>query len=247
MELANKTAVIFGGTGAIGAATARRLALLGANIELVCRPAGLAEARALLASLPPRRHHVTTLDITDSAALLALREELSERVGTVHILVNSAGFTQPVPHADLDGLTDALIDEILTVNWRAQFAAIRALAPLLKRSGDGVIVSLSSIAGVTGVGSNIAYCAAKAGIDVMTKSLARVLAPEVRVLAIAPGVVDSDFVPGRGAEFTDKVSATTPLKRIATADEIAQAVTACCTLLGYATGNVIQIDGGRSL
>src|SRR6478609_9336186 len=91
------------------------------------------------------------------------------------------------------------------ISWHA---TMRTFAPLLKASGDGLIVSISSIAGTNGIGSSIAYCAAKAGIDVMTKSLARVLAPEVRVLAVSPGVVDTHFVPGRGGNFNDKVSAS---------------------------------------
>jgi NAD(P)-dependent dehydrogenase (short-subunit alcohol dehydrogenase family) len=118
---------------------------------------------------------------------------------------------------------------------------------MLKASGDGVVVSISSIAGFTGAGSSIAYCAAKAGIDVMTKSLARVLAPEVRVLAVSPGVVDTPFVPGRGADFNNKAAASTPLKRIGTAEDVASAVVACVTMLGFSTGHIIQTDGGRPL
>src|SRR6202000_492537 len=151
----------------------------------------------------------------------ALRAEIAQRFGRLDVLVNAAGFTKPVPHADLEALDDDLIDRMFAVNWRGQFATIRTFAPLLKASGNGLIVSISSIAGSTGVGSSIAYCSAKAGIDIMTKSLARVLAPEVRVLAVAPGVVDTDFVPGRGTDFNAKTAATTPLQRLATADDIA--------------------------
>jgi 3-oxoacyl-[acyl-carrier protein] reductase len=118
---------------------------------------------------------------------------------------------------------------------------------MLKEHGDGLVVLISSISAFTGVGSSIAYCAAKAGIDVMTKALARALAPQVRVLAVSPGVVDTGFVPGRGADFNDKVSASTPLKRIATADDIAVAIVACATHLGYSTGTTIVVDGGRAL
>ncbi|MCM3082219.1 SDR family oxidoreductase, partial [Brevibacillus invocatus] len=142
----------------------------------------------------------------------------------------------PVPHRDLEALDDELIDRMFAVNWRGQFATIRTLAPLLRASGDGLVVSLSSIAATTGVGSSIAYCATKAGIDVMTKALARVLAPEVRVLAVSPGVVDTAFVPNRGADFNDKVAASTPLRRIADADDVAAAIVACWTHLGYSTG-----------
>jgi 3-oxoacyl-[acyl-carrier protein] reductase len=112
-------------------------------------------------------------------------------LGRADILVNTAGFTKPVKHGDLDALTDELIDEIMKVNWRAQFAAIRAFRTLLDESGDGLVVNVSSISASTGVGSNIAYCAAKAGLDVMAASLARALAPRIRVLNVAPGVVGS--------------------------------------------------------
>jgi 3-oxoacyl-[acyl-carrier protein] reductase len=176
-----------------------------------------------------------------------LRDAVSQKFGRLNILVNAAGFTKPVPHADLEALDDDLIDRMFQVNWRGQFATIRTFAPLLKASGDGLIVSISSIAALTGIGSSIAYCAAKAGIDVMTKSLARALAPDIRVLAVAPGVVDTAFVPGRGADFNEKVAAATPLKRVGQPEEIAAAILACATHLTFSTGTTIVVDGGRAL
>ena len=108
-------------------------------------------------------------------------------------------------------------------------------------------MSISSIAALNGNGSSIAYCAVKAGIDVMTKSLARALAPAVRVMAVSPGVVETGFVPGRGAEFNAKTAATTPLRRVATADDVARAVLACATHLTFSTGQTVIVDGGRAL
>jgi 3-oxoacyl-[acyl-carrier protein] reductase len=186
-------------------------------------------------------------DVASSASLIALRDAISQKFGRLHILVNAAGFTKAVPHADLEALDDDLIDRMFQVNWRGQFATIRTFAPLLKTSGDGLIVSISSIAALTGIGSSIAYCAAKAGIDVMTKSLARALAPNIRVLAVAPGVVDTAFVPGRSADFNEKVAAATPLKRVGQPEEIAAAILACATHLTFSTGTTIVVDGGRSL
>lgn len=245
-SLTGRTALVIGGTGAIGAATARLLATGGATVILTHRPDD-ARGQELLATLPGAGHAALPADIADTGTLLALRDALAARHDRLDMLVNAAGFTKPVPHRDLDALDDALIDRMLTVNWRGQFAAIRTFAPLLKASGDGLVVSLSSIAATTGIGSSIAYCAAKAGIDVMTKALARVLAPEVRVLAVAPGVVDTGFVPDRGADFNAKVAATTPLRRIAAAEDVAAAILASWTHLGYSTGHTIQVDGGRSL
>jgi len=246
--LAGRNFVIVGGTGAIGSAAARALSAAGARLHIADRAQAIAERGADVVASLAGEGVLHEVEITDTASLQLLRDRLAADCdGAIHGLINASGFTKPIPHADLDALTDEFIDEMLKVNWRAQFAVIRELAPLLKASGDGVVISLSSIASFTAVGSNIAYCAAKAGIDVMTKALARVLAPEVRVLAISPGVVDTAFVPGRGADFTDKVAESTPLKRIGSAEDIASAIIACVSYLPYSTGHIIQVDGGRAL
>ena len=108
-------------------------------------------------------------------------------------------------------------------------------------------MNVSSIAAFTGVGSNLAYVGAKAGLDAMGVGLAQALAPSVRVLTVSPSAVESDFVPGRGADFYAKAAAATPLKRLGTADDIAAAIEACCTTLAFATGSRIVVDGGRNL
>lgn len=248
-SLSEKVVLIVGGAGGIGAATARQFADLGARIVITHRdtPDAAAKAAQVVASLPGKGHAALPADVAQTATLLALRGEIEKRYGRLDVLVNAAGFTKPIPHADLDALDDELIDRMFAVNWRGQFATIRTFAPLLKASGDGLIVSVSSIAGTNGAGSSIAYCATKAGIDVMTKSLGRALAPEVRVLGVAPGVVDTGFVPGRGADFNAKTAATTPLKRVASADDVASAILACATQLTFSTGTTLVVDGGRLL
>ncbi len=247
-RLDGRVAVIAGGTGAIGLASARRLAALGARCVLLHRGGSADEASAHAAALPGGGHRAIRADITDSATLKAAAEQVAAaHGGAVHILINSAGHTKAVPAADLDGLTDELIDDILRANFRGVFATIRAFAPLLKASGDGLIVNISSIAGFTGAGSNLAYVAAKAGVDVVGDALARALAPAVRVISVSPGVVDSGFVPGRGPDFNAKAAATMPLRRVGTVDDVAAAVQACATTLRYATGTRIVIDGGRHL
>jgi 3-oxoacyl-[acyl-carrier protein] reductase len=247
-SLDGRLALIIGGSGGIGAATARLFAGAGARIVITHTARSAVSAAALVESLPGAGHLALPADVADTASLLALRDAVRGRCGEMlHVLVNAAGFTEPVPHADLDALDDALIDRMFAVNWRGQFAAIRTFAPMLKAAGDGLIVSVSSVAGQTGTGSSIAYCAVKAGIDVMTKSLGRALAPGIRVMGVAPGVVDTGFVSGRGADFNTKTAAATPLRRIATPDDVAEAVLACATLLRFSTGTTIVIDGGRSL
>ena len=245
-RLDGHVAVITGGTGAIGLASARRLAARGARCVLLHR--GDAQAAAAhAAALPGSGHRALLASITDSTALQAAAVAVRLDLGRCDILVNSAGYTQPVAAADLEALSDELIDDMLRVNFRGVIATIRAFAPLLKAGGDGLIVNISSISAFTGSGSNLAYVAAKAGLDVVGDALARVLAPQVRVISVSPGAVESGFVPGRSAEFYAKAAAQTPLQRVGSPDDVAAAVEACATGLRFATGTRFVIDGGRHL
>jgi NAD(P)-dependent dehydrogenase (short-subunit alcohol dehydrogenase family) len=186
-------------------------------------------------------------DIVDSPSLRAAADAVRSSYGRCDILVNSAGHTQPVRAGDLEALTDALIDELLQANFRGVFATIRAFVPLLTESGDGLIVNVSSIAGFTGVGSNLAYVAAKAGIDVVGDALAKALAPAIRVVSVSPSAVESGFVPGRGAAFAETMARTTPLGRIGQPDDVAATIEALATTLRFVTGTRIVVDGGKHL
>jgi 3-oxoacyl-[acyl-carrier protein] reductase len=124
---------------------------------------------------------------------------------------------------------------------------VRAFAPLLKASGDGVVINVSSISGFTGSGSNVAYCAAKGALDTMTMALGRALGPQIRLLCVSPGAVNTDFVPGRGPAQLEKVAQATPLKKIVQPEDVARAMLAGITLLNVSTGAVIVCDGGRFL
>ena len=244
--LTGKVAVVIGGSGGIGIETCRLLAEAGARVAIGYRSAR-EKAETLAAALPGGGHRALPVSIEDTPSIEAFRDAVISAFDRVDILVNTAGITQQVPHADLDALTDELIDQIFINNWRGVFATIRAFAPALKATGDGLIVNMSSIAAFTGVGSNVAYCGAKAGLDIMASSLGRALAPEIRILSVSPGAVDTQFVPGRGKEFNDKVAATTPLKRITTPVDVAEAILACATHLKFSTGTRIVVDGGRHL
>ena len=249
ISLEGKVALVTGALGGIGQATVRQLAMAGTRCILNYRGgADKADAAAaLIESLPGRGHLSLAADLTDTPALTRMAAEIGAHCGRLDILVNTGGYTKPVPLADLDGLTDDLIDDMFKVNWRGQFAAVRATAPMLKASGDGLIVFVSSIAGLNGNGSSAAYAAVKAATDSLVKSLARALSPEVRVLGVSPGVVDTQFVAGRTAEFNAKIAATIPLRRVASPEDVAGAITACATMLGYSTGTTIVVDGGRVL
>jgi 3-oxoacyl-[acyl-carrier protein] reductase len=244
--LADKTAVILGGTGGIGAAVASLFAQAGAAVAVVAS-CEITKAESIAIALGGSAHRAYACHIEYSAELLDLAQAVGAEMGGADILVNCVGFTRAIPHHDLDGLDDETFDQILAVNTRAAFSAIRTFVPQLRARGDGLVVQLSSIAATTGVGSNVAYCAAKAGMDVMGMALARVLAPDIRVLSVSPGVVDTDFVPGRDRSSRMKTAATTPLKRLCTPQDVAQAVLACATTLRFSTGSVIEVDGGRHL
>lgn len=246
MTLSGKIAVVLGGSGGIGAAAAKLLASEGARVVVVYRAAE-EEAKAVVANLAGDSHLARRVDIEDSAGLNKLSGEILAIFGKVDVLVNAAGWTKPVPSNDLDALDDALIDAMFRVNWRGPFAAVRAFRMALEASGDGLVVNVSSIAGLSGVGSNMAYAASKAATDVMTKALARVLAPKVRVMGVSPGVVATDFVPGRDASALEKIAPSIPLKRVASAKDCALAILACATHLTYSTGSTILVDGGRAL
>lgn len=246
LPLEGKVTVVTGGSGGIGSAICRHFAGAGATVVFTYR-SGRDAAERVQASLPRGGHWAKHVAVDDSAGLKVLAAEIESRHGRCDVLVNCAGITRFVPHAELDALDDQIIDDIFRVNWRGAFAAVRAFRPLLKATGDGLVVNISSIAGVTGMGSNVAYCASKAALDSMTRSLARALAPEIRVVSVSPGLVDTDFVRGLDQKWRDEQAARTPLRRLATPDEAAAAVLAAATVLRYSNGCIIPVDGGRPL
>ena len=187
------------------------------------------------------------LSVGDSRSARTLAEEVKERYGRLDLLVNNAGVTRYVAHDDLDGLDDDLIDQIFRVNWRGAFACIRAFKDLLMDGDGGLVVNISSVAGTTGEGSNVAYCASKAALDSMTRSLARALAPQIRVVSVAPGLVEGDYAQKLDPAWRQAQIERTPLHRLAEAEDVANAVLALATLLPFTTGDIIHVDGGRPL
>ena len=149
MTLKDKVAVVTGGSNGIGAATVRLLAADGANV-VICYNKGKERAEALLKELPKADHRILQLTVEDSASVQQTANAVRATYGRADILINSAGFTRPVPHAQLEALDDALLDSILVTNVHGPFAMIRAFVPLLRASGDGVIVNVSSISAFTG-------------------------------------------------------------------------------------------------
>jgi 3-oxoacyl-[acyl-carrier protein] reductase len=242
-------AIITGGAGGIGAAIGRALAAVGFAVVVGFRRSAVA-AEKLAASLPGSGHAALSAPVTDSVGLRALAAAVAERYERCDVLVNCAGITRFVAHADLEGLDDALIDEIFATNVRGSFAALRALLPLLRvssRPGGAVVVNISSIAARTAMGSNVMYCASKAAVDNMTQSLARALAPAVRVVSVSPGLVDTEFVKSLDPNWREEQTARTPLGRLASPEDVAATVVAAVRDLTFATGCVLPVDGGRPL
>jgi 3-oxoacyl-[acyl-carrier protein] reductase len=187
------------------------------------------------------------IPLDDPSAHEELARMLTKALGSIDVLINSAGFTERIPHRDLATLTPELFNRILGVNAGGTYSITRSLLPLLQASGDGLVVNISSVSASTGSGSNIAYCAAKAAVETMTLSLARVFGPAVRFLCVAPASVDTGFVAGRSRDELAKKALKTPLGRVVSAEDVALAVLSCATHLRTATGTTITIDGGHRL
>ncbi len=241
-----QVAVITGAGGGIGSVICRRLADAGAKVVLADIKEET-EMQIVVESLAGEGHHFIQTYVDESASCQLLADRIAEMHGSLDLLVNCAGITTPVDHDDLEGLTDEWIDRIFQVNFRGAFAMVRALQPLLEKGDRGTVVNISSIAGVTGVGSNVAYCASKAALDSMTRSLGRALAPKIRVVSVSPGWVFGEYAKRFSKEYIQAQTDATPLKRLATPEDVAETVWAVHTKLTMMTGNIVPVDGGRSL
>ena len=246
MELQDQVVLITGGAGGLGRAMCHKFATEGARLVIGYRTSADA-AKALVDELPGSGHTAKEAPVEDSARLIALAAEIKAEYSRLDILINTAGITRFVAHDDLDGLDDDLIDDIFRTNWRGAFACARACRPLLDVGSGGLIINISSIAGATAMGSNIAYCASKAAMNSMTMALARALAPTIRVVALSPGLAETDFVTGLDQAWWDEQSRRTPLQRLASPGDVADAALAIATSLKFSNGCIIPVDGGRPL
>jgi len=173
----------------------------------------------------------------------AMIDQIAQEFGRLDILVNNAGWSTRIPHDKLEDLTDEVWDRTFDTNLRGAFYCVRAAVPLLRKQAGAAIVNIASVAGMTGLGSSMAYAASKGAMITLTKSLARALAPEIRVNAIAPGFVRTRFADWPASVF-DEGEAMTPLKRLATVEEIAALALHLAVTAKSITGEIIAVDGG---
>ena len=246
MNLQGKIALITGGGTGIGREIGLSFAREGAGV-VVDYSRSEKEANATAQEI--RDLGVPALaikaDVSVDSQVRAMVDQVMEECGRLDILVNSAGTTTFVNMEDLEGLTEEMWDRTLAVNLKGTFFCCRAAVPAMKSNGGGNIINISSIAGPTGIGSSMAYCASKAGVICLTKSLARVLAPEIQVNTIAPGFVDTRWT-ADWPEFRKMHEEATPMKRVAQPADIAEAAL-FLVHSDYVTGQVITVDGGKSM
>ena len=258
-QLVGRTALVTGGGTGLGAAIARGLASHGAHVVVAYRSSAQAaeavasDCRAAGGSASTRR-----CDVASDEDCRALAEAVPG--GRLDVLVNNAGTTKAVALDDLEGLTGEDFHRLYDVNVVGAFRMVRACRSALEaaHAASGIasaVLNVSSIAGVTGRGSSVAYAASKAALNGMTLSLARALSPAIRVNAVCPGFIDSDWwseeghgAPGQRAAIREGVAAGTPLRAASTPQDVADAALAFC-LPGFrhVTGETLLVDAGLHL
>jgi 3-oxoacyl-[acyl-carrier protein] reductase len=245
--LRGKVALVTGSATGIGRASAMEFAREGADV-VVNYSRSEAEARQTrddCAALGVRALLVKA-DCSREEEVKDLVARAVDELGGVDILVNNAGRTRFVPLPDIDDLVDADWDSILQLNVKGAFYATRACVPSMRRRGAGLVVNVASIAGYTGAGSSIPYAVSKGALITLTRSLAKALAPDIRVNAIAPGIVTTRWVAGR-EDHVERYAKDTPLGRAATAEDCARVVVSFATYGTFLTGEVTVVDGGREM
>ena len=241
-ELDGKVAIVTGSSSGIGEEIARRLSDLGANV--VVNSANSVNAGQQVAKSLSTKSLYIQADISDQEAGQQLIDKTISEFGQLDILINNAGWTTLVAHHELDSLTDEIFEKTFDVNVFGTWWLTKAAIPHLKKSKDGNIVNITSIAGVRPVGSSIAYAMTKAALNHMTILLAKSCGP-VRVNAVAPGLVETPWTSDWQAQH-DNVARVAPLKRSATPQDCAEATIALIRNK-YATGQIFVVDGGLTL
>lgn len=252
MELKGGAAIVTGSSSGVGAAAALQLAGRGANVMVNCARS-VADGEAVVRQCKEAGADAVLFqgDVSDDAVCRQMAAQAMERWGRIDALVNSAGMTKFVSQYDLEGMKSKDFMRILSVNTLGPFQMSRAVAPHMKAGGQGAIVNVSSVAGIRGTGSSIAYAASKAALNVMTQSLARVLAPEIRVNTVCPAFIQGRWLQDALGDRYENAKVTwektAPLQHAATTDEVAGVVLWLLEGAVITTGQIVVCDSGMIL
>jgi ketoreductase RED2 len=231
-SLDGAVALVTGSMSGIGQGIAERLSEAGATVVRNSR------------SVPADALHLPG-DVSDESAMRNIVATIADQHGGLDILVNCAGATKNVPHHDLGGISVEDWQRILGVNVIGAWNTVKAAEPYLRRSPVGAVVNISSMAGIRVTGSSLPYSVSKAALNQLTRTLAKALGPDIRVNAVAPGLIDTPWTRG-WSERTEEVLALAPLGRIGTVADVAKVVLALIDA-DYVTGEIVTVDGGLSL
>ncbi len=249
MNLEGKAAIVTGAGTGVGQQTAIRLAEQGCSVLVNYQNSREgAEQTATECEKRGVKALAVRADVSQDADCRAMVAEAEKAFGRLDVLINNAGYTKFVAHENLDGLDPDDWQKILNVNLMGPFLCARAARSLLEAGDGGEIVMTSSVAGLVGMGSSIAYCASKAGLNNLTVTLARVLAPKIRVNAIAPGFIDGEWLKEGFGEAYEKIRDAmierTPLRRVATTQSVAEGILSILMGPDLMTGHIIPHEGG---
>ena len=246
MDLKGMVALVTGGNGGLGQRICHALAQEGAHIAVMCARSR-EQAEGVASELTSRYQvnaHAFACDITDGAAVDRLVGEVTQVFGRLDILVNDAAYNIAIPFPDLDSLTGEVWDRIMATNLTGPMRLIKAVAPVMKAQGQGRIVNISSVAGLSPTGSSIAYAVSKAGLIHLTRCMAVALAPETLVNCVAPGLLDGTRATANlRSEQIERSASSSLLKKPADKDDCADMVVTMCRTETM-TGQTIVIDAG---
>ncbi len=243
VNLTGQTAIVTGASRGIGRAIALRLGAAGAKVACVARSAERLKETADAVAAAGGAAEVHACDVTDSAAVSKLVEDLAEKWGQLDIVVNNAGITKDTL---IPRMSDEDWDAVIATNLRSVFLFTRAASLVMMRKRSGRIINISSVSGIMGNAGQANYSASKAGVIGLTRTVAQELAGrKVTVNAICPGFIASEMTDALGPAILDEVKKRIPAKRLGEADEVADAVLYLASdSAAYITGEVLTIDGG---
>jgi 3-oxoacyl-[acyl-carrier protein] reductase len=243
VDLSGQTAIVTGASRGIGKAIAMRLAAAGAKVACIARSADKLKEVADAIAAAGGTAEVHPCDVTDSASVSKLVEDLNEKWGQIDIVVNNAGITKDTL---IPRMEDEMWDAVIATNLRSVFLFTRAASLVMMRKRSGRIINISSVSGIMGNPGQANYSASKAGVIGLTRTVAQELASrKVTVNAICPGFIASEMTAAMGATLDEFVKTRIPSKRLGEADEVADAVLYLASdSAAYITGEVITIDGG---